>query len=69
MSDDMRTPEEARIQKLEERMNDMVHVAELRELIDEWRYGNELPAGSAGETGVAKAFEQCANDLEGVIEE
>lgn len=32
-----RSPAEARVQKLEERQRDMIHVAELRELVKEWR--------------------------------
>lgn len=59
-----RTPEEARIQKLEERMNDMVHVTQLRKLIEGWRNETEdVPRGYAG------GMERCADDLEELIDD
>jgi len=66
--DETRDPRDARIQKLEHRMNDMVHAAELRELIEQWRYDCEQRAGMARKQEVAEAFEQCADELEAVIE-
>lgn len=37
-------------------------------LVEEWRYEYELPAGAGGHTDVARAYEQCANELEAVME-
>lgn len=55
-SEQVRDPTEVRLQKLEERMVDMVHVAKLRELVEKWReHGG--PADKA-----------CADELEEIIE-
>jgi hypothetical protein len=64
----MRTPEEARIQKLEERMGDMVHAAELHELADKWRYGDAQAAGQSGQHVAADAIEECADELEEFVD-
>lgn len=41
----------------------------LRELVEEWRYEYEQPAGSTGRLEVAQAFEKCADELEEVLED
>lgn len=64
----IRDPRDARIQKLEERMNDMVHAADLRELAEDWRWEHAQKAGQQGAVQVAEAFERCADDLEELIE-
>jgi len=48
--------------------NGSVPIDDLRALVEKWRYEYELPAGSAGQTEVAKAFEKCVDDVEAVIE-
>lgn len=62
-TEDRRSYEEIRLQKLEERMVDMVHVAELHELIEEWRGCSPLNGREE------MAFHKCADDLEELIEE
>jgi len=44
-------------------------VGELKELVDEWRYGYEMAAGTEGHLEVAKAFEKCGNELEELVEQ
>jgi len=41
----------------------------LRELVDQWRYEREQQAGSAGYVEVAKAYEECADELEELIDD
>jgi len=56
-----RDPRDARIQKLEERMNDMIHKAELRELIEKWEQTD-------WETQEANLMaRECATDVREVL--
>jgi len=63
----MRDPEEARIQKLEERIDDMVDVRELRRLISRWRSRAEV-FGEDDRVAERTAI-LCADELEELIDD
>lgn len=42
---------------------------DVRELAERWRYEDEQAAGSGGYKTVAEAYEQCADELEELIED
>jgi hypothetical protein len=65
---DCRDPRDARIQKLEERQSDMIHKAELRELIKEWEEFADVVAATNYSEGVNDGVESCAERLREVIE-
>lgn len=68
-TDDCRSYEEVRLQKLEERQADMIHVADLRELVEEWRESAEVALFDDYGQGINEATLSCANELEELIEE
>lgn len=47
--------------------SESVPVDELRGLIDDWRWGIEAAAGSAGHDKAAEVASQCADDLEELV--
>jgi len=65
-----RDPRDARIQKLEERQNDMIHKAELRELIDQWRSYARQYGSHQRDTFNARCetYDTCADELEELLE-
>jgi len=57
-----------RLKKLEHRQKDMIHVADLRELIQEWETAEEQALDQhAGQA--AGILRSCIDDLEGLIDE
>jgi hypothetical protein len=65
VSNGTRSPEKARIKKLEERMNDMIHLADLQVLVDNWRHNSERRSSSSVDTDT---LDQCADELEALID-
>jgi len=59
---DCRDPKDARIRKLEARQKDMIHKADLRELIEQWR------THTYKDEEFYRGMEACADDLERVVE-
>ena len=68
-TEDCRSYEEVRLQKLEERQADMIHVAELRELVEKWRDSMEVAAGDHQISGMNMALDRCAQELKELIED
>jgi hypothetical protein len=65
-----RSPEEVRLQKLEERMVDMVDVRDLRDLVEEWRKRAGAFDASERDTYTARreTWSRAADELEAVFD-
>lgn len=61
------SPEEARIRKLEERMADMVHAADLWELVEQFRERARFAEHAADNETAADIARQNADELEELI--